>query len=137
MEPDQRHVAGALGLADHQLGDIHREAFRNLVRQALDFDRARDHFEQSALHLDARRLAHGVHGDADAMRLVRSMRLKSACSRVPLTGSTCRSTSMTGVVSPPANHQVEDGVVARVAMDDLADVARIDRDTLTGSWNDP
>ena len=32
---------------------------RNLVRQALDFDRAGDDFEQSALHLDAGRLALG------------------------------------------------------------------------------
>jgi hypothetical protein len=35
---------------------------------------------------------------------------------------------MTGRGFAALNHQVEDGVVARVAMGDLADIARIDRD---------
>ena len=59
IEPADADIAGALALADHQFGDIDREAFRNLVRQALDFDGAGDDFEQSALYLDARRFALG------------------------------------------------------------------------------
>ena len=43
--------------------------FGNLVRQALDFDSAGDDFEQSALHLDARRFAGGVHRNGDANAL--------------------------------------------------------------------
>ena len=35
------------------------------------------------------------------MRLVRSIRFRSTCSSVPLIGSFCQSTIMTGVVSPP------------------------------------
>ncbi len=44
---------------------------------------ARNDFEQSALHLDAFRLAVVETGMETRMRLVRSMRLKSACSRCP------------------------------------------------------
>ena len=87
MEPVSAHIAGALALADHQFGDVDREALRNLVRQALDFDGAGDDFEQSALHLDALRFAADVcTGTVTRMRLVRSMRFRSACSRVPLIG---------------------------------------------------
>ena len=42
-----------------------REVLGNLVRQALDFDRAGDDFEQSALHLHALGFAGGVHRDGD------------------------------------------------------------------------
>ena len=77
IEPLIGHVAGAHALADHQFGHVHREALRNLVRQALDFDRAGDDFEQSALQLHARRLALGVHrnGDADALGQVDALQI--------------------------------------------------------------
>ena len=45
---------------------VHRELFGNLVRQALDFDFARDQFVQAALQLHAFRIAHGVHRNLDA-----------------------------------------------------------------------
>ena len=89
------------------------KSFRNLVRQALDFDFARDDFEQSALHLHALRARRAVcTGTVTRMRLVRSMRFRSACSRLPLIGSCCQSTTMTGVFSPPVIAKVENRVVA-------------------------
>src|SRR5207237_10605442 len=62
-------VAGALALADHQVGDIHHEALGDLIRHALDFDRARDDLEQPALHFDAFGFAAGPHGNRNAQAL--------------------------------------------------------------------
>ena len=69
-----------------------------------------------------------VTGTATRMRLVKSMRLRSTCSRWPRTGSCCSSTTITGVVSPPATSDVKDGVVAGLTADDLVDRFGVDRD---------
>ena len=72
-------------------------------------------------------------GTVTRMRLVRSMRLRSACSRRPLIGSTCRSTTMTGVVSPPAIASVK-MVLSPVVERMILLISFGLTATLTGSW---
>jgi hypothetical protein len=51
----QRDVLQPDALMQHQLGDVHFEAFGNVAGQTLDFDLALDEFEDAALLLDALR----------------------------------------------------------------------------------
>jgi len=124
----QRDIAGALGLADHELGDVHTETFRNIVRQAFDFDGAGDDFEQAALHLDALSLAEGGHrhADADALGEIDAFKIgmqQIALHRVHLL---IDDHHRGGFTAPDG--QVENGVVTRCAANNLVDVARVDGD---------
>ncbi len=102
------------------------------------FDLARDDFEDAALLLDAARLAVYATGTFTCMRLVRSMRFRSTCSRLSLIGSTCQSPSSRASVSP-LDLNVEHGVVPGVAVQDASHFLGADGNrlgVLAGAVND-
>ena len=122
------HVARALALADHQLAHVHREALRNFVRQALDFDGAGDDFEQSALHLHAGRFALGMHrdGDADALGQVDALEIgvqQQALDRIHLPVH-----HHDRGVFAAGDRQGENGIQPGRGTDDLAEFLRVDCD---------
>ena len=120
MEPVKRHVAGALALADHQLADVHREASPESRPAGTRFRSARVMISSNPPCTFTPVGSPCVmyrNGDADALGQIDALQI--GVQQSALMGSTCWSTTITGVFSPPCDRQVEDGVVAGVAVDDL------------------
>src|SRR3989442_1695626 len=77
-------LCGAYALPDQQLAHVDSEVLGNLIRQALDLDRTRYNFEQSALCLDALWLAHSHNGHRNPQALGKIDALQIGVQQVPL-----------------------------------------------------
>src|SRR5262249_6625617 len=107
------------------------KVLRNFVRQTFDLDFARDHFQQPALLLDSWRLAMCEHrnGNADALGQIDALQVdvqQIAPDRAVLPVDDHHRCVLTA-----SNVQTEDGVVSGFAMQDLRNMARVDRH---GHW---
>ena len=111
-------------MTDHHFGNVHIEHFRNVIRQALDFDFAGDDLVNTALKFDALRIAQCDDGHLDSeMRFPKIDPLQVDVQQVVLDW----------VILPIDNHhrdtifffrdiQIEDGIVTGFAVQDAGEL---------------